>query len=153
MPVKPEPRIEYGNEMRLIGLRQKHTLTNLATEIPKQWVAFKTEFELARRSAVTYGVICGVSQESMEYMCGVEVPSFDAAPANAGKLIVPIQKYAVFLHEGHISEIGASWDTILHQLMPTLKLEDAHTPSFERYDHRYDAMSGNGAVEIWCPIQ
>jgi len=153
MPVKPDPRIEYGNEMRLIGLRQKHPFANLTTEIPKQWVAFKTEFELARKSAVTYGVICGVNQDGMEYMCGVEVSSLDAAPANAGKLIVPNQKYAVFLHEGHISEIGASWDTILHQLMPALKLEDAHTPSFERYDHRYNPISGMGAVEIWCPIQ
>jgi AraC family transcriptional regulator len=153
MPVKPDPRIEYGNEIRIIGLRQKHTFANLATEIPKQWVAFKTEFELACKSAVTYGVICGVIQDGMEYMCGVEVPSLDAAPANAGKLIVPNQKYAVFLHEGHISEIGASWDTILHQLMPALKLEDTHTPSFERYDHRYHPISGIGAVEIWCPIQ
>lgn len=153
MPVKPEPQVEYGNQMLLIGLRQKHSFASLASEIPKQWVAFKTAFELARKSVVTYGVICGVDQDSMEYMCGVEVPSFDIAPAKAGKLIVPQQKYAVFMHEGHITEIGESWDAILHQLMPALKLEDAHTPSFERYDQRYNAMSGNGVVEIWCPIK
>jgi AraC family transcriptional regulator len=153
MSVQPKPRFEYGNQMFLIGLRQTHSFANLATEIPKQWLAFKTEFALARKSAVTYGLICGVGQENIEYMCGVEVPSFDATPANAGKLIVPSQKYAVFVHEGHISEIGTSWDTVLHQLMPALKLEDAHTPSFECYDHRYDAMSGNGIIEIWCPIQ
>ena len=153
MPVIAEPRIEYGNEMLLVGLRQIHAFANLSTDIPKQWVAFKTEFELARKSAVTYGAICGVSPEGMEYMCGVEVPAFDTAHATAGKLIVPKQKYAVFVHEGHITEIGASWDAILHQLMPALKLEDAHTPSFERYDQRYDARSGNGIVEIWCPIK
>ncbi len=153
MPLNPTPRIEHSNEMFLIGLRQTHAFASLATEIPKQWVAFKTAFEFARKNAVTYGVICGVGQARMDYMCAVEVPSFDTAPANAGKLIVPPQKYAVFVHEGHIAEIGASWDAIIHQLMPALKLEDANTPSFERYDHRYDAMSGNGVVEIWCPIK
>jgi len=102
---------------------------------------------------VTYGVICGTSTNEMEYMCGVEIPSLQSAPANAAKIIVPKQKYAVFLHEGHISEIGVSWDHILHHLMPALTLEDAQTPSFERYDQRYDAMSGNGEVEIWCPVK
>jgi len=153
MPVKSEPRIKYRDEMFLMGIRQKHSLDVLATEIPKQWVAFKMEFEAARKSLVTYGIVCGVSQNEMEYMCGVEVPSLQSAPANAGKIIVPKQKYAVFLHEGHISEIGASWDKILLQLMPALNLEDVHTPSFERYDHRYDAISGNGQVEIWCPVK
>lgn len=153
MPVNLEPRIEYGNEMFLMGIRQKHSFPALAIEIPKQWVAFKMEFEAARQSQITYGVICGVIQNEMEYMCGVEVPSLQTAPANAGKIIVPKQKYAVFLHDGHISEIGASWDQIIHQLMPALKLEDAHTPSFERYDEKFDAMSGNGEVEIWCPIK
>jgi AraC family transcriptional regulator len=85
MSVQPKPRIEYGNQMFLIGLRQTQVFGSLATEIPKPRVAFRTEFELARKSAVTYGVICGVSQESMEYMCGIEVPSFDATPANARK--------------------------------------------------------------------
>jgi AraC family transcriptional regulator len=139
--------------MFLIGIRQKHSFAVLSTGIPKQWVAFKIEFEEARISLVTYGVVCGVSQNEMEYMCGVEVPSLQSAPANVGKIIVPKQKYAVFLHQWHISEIGASWDNILHHIMPALKLEDAHTPSFERYDQRYDAMSGNGEVEIWCPVK
>lgn len=153
MPVNLVPRIEYGNEMVLIGIRQKHSFSALAVEIPKQWVAFKMEFEAARRSQVTYGVICGINQNGMEYMCCMEISSVQTAPANAGKIIVPKQKYAVFLHEGHISQIGASWDQILHQLMPALKLEDALTPSFERYDERFDAMSGDGEVEIWCPVK
>lgn len=152
MPVKLESRIEYKNEIFLIGIRQKHLLTMLETEIPKQWAAFKMEFETARKSQVTYGVICGVSQHEMEYMCGVEMSPLESASSNSGKIIIPKQKYAVFLHEGHISEIGASWNEILHHFMPKLKLEDAHTPSFERYDQRYDAISGKGEVEIWCPV-
>lgn len=153
MSVKPEPRIEYGNEMFLMGIRRKHSFAVLTEEIAKQWVAFKMEFEAARKSRVAYGVVCGVSQNEMEYMCGVEVPSLQSAPANSGQIIIPKQKYAVFLHEGSILEIGASWDRILHHLMPALKLEDAQTPCFERYDQRYDAMTGKGEVEIWCPVK
>lgn len=153
MPINSEPRIESKNEKFLMGLRVKQPLSSVAVEIPRQWVAFKMRYELARTSRVTYGVICGVSQSDMEYMCAVEVASLDMAPEDAGKIILPQQKYAVFLHEGHISDIGSSWSRILQELMPALKLEDAHTPSFERYDERYDPMTGNGAVEIWCPIK
>jgi len=50
MSVKSEHRIAYGNEMFLMGIRQKHSFAMLTTAIPKQWVAFKTEFEVARTS-------------------------------------------------------------------------------------------------------
>lgn len=153
MPVKSEPRIEVAQEMYLIGIRQKHAFAVLAEEIPKQWLAFKMGFEAARQSPVTYGVICGLDHDGMEYMCGVEVSSLQSVAETTGKIIIPQQKYAVFVFEGHITEIGAAWDHIIDDLMPALKLEDAHTPSFERYDDRYDPMSGNGVVEIWCPVK
>ena len=87
MPVKLEPRIEYAHEMLLIGIRQTHAFAVLATEIPLQWVAFKMAFEAARYSPVTYGVVCGVSENCMEYMCAVEVADWQSAPVHAGKLM------------------------------------------------------------------
>jgi len=97
MSVKSEHRIAYGNEMFLMGIRQKHSFAVLTTAIPKQWVVFKTEFEVARTSRVTYGVICGTSANEMEYMCGVEIPSLQSAPANAAKIIATQAKICSFL--------------------------------------------------------
>ncbi|MGL5006093.1 MAG: GyrI-like domain-containing protein [Plesiomonas sp.] len=106
-------RIEYGNEMFLVGTRQKHTLAQLPKDIPTQWREFKKTFEkLCERSAL-YGVICSADENVIEYMCGVEVSPLQFASEYVGKIIIPQQKYAVFLHRGHISAIGASWDDIL----------------------------------------
>ena len=153
MALNPEPRIELGQEMLLIGLRQKHAFSALPMEIPKQWAAFKQQYMANQFSPITYGVICSVDQREMEYMCGIEVSSFDSAPSEMGRIKIPKQKYAVFTHTGHISEIGNSWESIMDAHAPALNLEDAHTPSFERYDGRYDPLTGNGVLEIWYPIK
>ena len=153
MAINPEPRIVFAEAMSLIGLRMTHAMPTLAIEIPKQWQAFRQQFAAAHNGEVTYGICCHANATEMEYMCGVETASLALAPEHAGKIIIPAQKYAVFLHEGRIADIGNSWDQILHQLMPALNLEDAPTPSFERYDQRYNAITGVGAVEIYCPIK
>ncbi|MGL5345172.1 MAG: GyrI-like domain-containing protein [Plesiomonas sp.] len=153
MPVQSEFRIEHINEMFLMGIRKTHALATLAETIPTQWVAFNKTGDAAYDKKVAYGVICSASQHEIEYMCGIEVPSLQYVPEHMGKIIIPKQKYAVFVHQGHISEIGNSWSDILNCRMPELKLEDAFTPSFERYGKEYNVATGFGDVEIWCPIK
>lgn len=153
MAVHPSHRIEFAAAMLIAGRRQQHPFADAATTIPQQWAAFKSEDIKVYQQPVTYGVVCGVSDSAMDYLCGVAVSSFEEAPHNAGRVIIPAQKYAVFVHHGPIAQIGESWQTIYHQLMPQRGLEDAHTPCFERYDERYDAPRGDGVVEIWCPVK
>ena len=152
MTLDTEPHHRQGKAMLLVGVRQSHDIRMLATEIPKQWAAFKRQFDGFRSSQFTYGVVCGVEGGRMEYMCALEVDSFDDAPNGSGRIIVPAQKYAVFTHSGHISDIGTSWHIIMDTLVPRFGLTDAHTPSFERYGKRYNPATGKGIVEIWFPI-
>jgi len=88
----------------------------------------------------------------MEYMCAVEVTSFDQAPAGAGRMRVPAQRYAVFTHEGHVSGISKAWMRIWNEWIPRSGHRIAHTPEFERYDERFDPKTEGGVVEIWCSI-
>lgn len=141
--------------MLLGGLRRVHGFATAQRDIPAQWEEFNRLGRLpGQEGATTYGVICGASIEvqTMEYMCGVEVASLEALPPDVGRLRVPVQHYAVFVHQGHIGGIGQAWDGAWAWLAES-EYESAQTPDFERYDERYDPASGTGSVEIWVPVR
>jgi AraC family transcriptional regulator len=37
--------------------------------------------------------------------------------------------------------------------LPGSAFEDAETPAFELYDHRFDPETGAGGFEIWFPVR
>jgi AraC family transcriptional regulator len=148
-------RYEDGRAMLLAGLRRQHAFDAAAATIPAQWQAFGELGELpGRRDTVAYGVICGSdpAARTFEYMCGMEVESFDALPREIGRMRVPAQRYAVFTHRGHVSTLRATWDAVWHRWLPASGQHAADTPDFERYDARFDWRTGTGEVEIWFPI-
>lgn len=155
MPTLEPERFADHRPMLLGGIRRVHAFATAQRDIPGQWVEFNGLGRLpGQLGATSYGVICGASIElqTMEYMCGVEVESLDALPAALGRLRVPSQHYAVFLHRGHVRGIGQTWDGVWAWLAES-EYESAQTPDFERYDDRYDPASGSGEVEIWVPVR
>lgn len=154
MPIEPA-RWEDGRPMLLGGLRRHHAYADAARDIPAQWREFAATLPLpGQRGAVTYGVVCGSSPErgTFEYMCAAEVAALDALPAGTGRMRVPAQRYAVFVHDAGIATIRATWDAIWHDWLPRSGQRAANTPDFERYDERWDARAGDGVVEIWFPV-
>ena len=148
-------RYEEGHAMLLAGLRRHHAFDAAASTIPAQWETFRELGELpGQRGAVAYGVVCGSdpAARTFEYMCAVEVETFDALPRELGRMRVPAQRYAVFTHRGHVSTLRATWDAIWHRWLPQSGQHAANTPDFERYDARFDPRTGSGEVEIWFPI-
>lgn len=150
-------RYADGRAMLLAGLRRQHSFADASTTIPAQWADFRRLGEIpGRRGASAYGVICGAAPErgTMEYMCGVEVDSFEALPAGLGRLRVPPdQRYAVFLHQGGAATVQSTWEAIFNDWLPRSGHQSAHTPDFEVYDERFDPETGTGTIEIWFPIQ
>jgi hypothetical protein len=66
--------------MLLAGVRGKHTFAGMAKDIPRQWDDLLKLGKLPGQVGKTaYGAICGGDPETqtMEYMCAVEVASFD----------------------------------------------------------------------------
>ena len=154
-PIEPT-RWEDGRAMLLVGLRRHHTFADAATTIPAQWQEFVRLGALpGQRGAITYGAVCGSvpAEQRFEYMCAVEVESFDAVPRELGRMRVPAQRYAVFTHRGAIGAIRTTWAAIWGDWLPRSGEHAANTPDFERYDPaRFDARTGEGEVEIWFPI-
>lgn len=140
--------------MLLAGLRRWHSFQLAGKDIPGQWEEFNALRPLPGEiGKASYGAVCASRENQFEYMCAVEVTSFDGLPDNIGRMRVPEQRYAVFVHSGHISSIRDTWDAIWSQWLPNSGCQPANTPDFELYDDRYDIQSGNGIVEIWFPVR
>ena len=88
--------------------------------------------------------------QRFEYLTGYEVPSFDNLPADIGRMIVPAAEYAVFPLDT-VNDIRPFWQSLFQAWLPSSGVKAAHTPDFERYDHRFDPIT-RGPLEIWFPI-
>jgi len=142
--------------MLLAGIRRKHTFASMGSDIPRQWEDFlKLDTLPGQVGTTAYGAICGgdPKTQTMEYMCAVEVKSFDALPKQYGRMRVPAARYAVFLHEGNIASIQETWKQLLSVWLPSSGMQSAETPDFEVYDERFDAATGDGGVEIWLGVK
>lgn len=141
--------------MLFAGLRRHHTFADMAAGIPRQWEDFQQLGRLPGQVGTTaYGAVCGGDPEKqvMEYMCAVEVRSFDGLPKDVGRMRVPAATYAVFVHEGDVATIQSTWQQILSKWLPSSGMRSANTPDFELYDDRFDAATGSGVVEIWLGV-
>jgi AraC family transcriptional regulator len=149
-------RYEDGRPMLLGGLRRKHTFASMGKDMPRQWEDFTKLGRLPGQVGdTTYGVICGgdPKTQTMEYMCAVEVESFDALPKDLGRMRVPAVRYAVFLHEGNVATIQETWREIFSNWLSRSGTQSAETPDFEVYDERFDAETGDGGVELWVGVK
>lgn len=149
------PRFEHGRALLVAGIGERYTFeTNQG--IPLQWQRFAPHLGSipGQLGTLAYGVCCNPDGAgNFEYICGVEVAGFDDLPATFRRLRIPAHRYIVFTHSGHIAAIRATWYTIMNHWLPGSGHTIADAPDFERYDDRFDARHGTGAVEIWLPLQ
>lgn len=144
---------QHGRAMLLGGIRQTHSFAEVDTGIPEQWRQFRALGRIpGQLGATSYGVICGANAIGIEYMCAVEVESFDGLSSAWGRMRISPQRYAVFMHQGHVSSLRCSWERIWNEWLPNTRCKIIHAPDFERYAEPFDPSTGLGAVEIWIPI-
>jgi AraC family transcriptional regulator len=149
-------RYEEGRAMLLAGLRRKHSFAAMGKDIPRQWDDFLKLGKLPGQvGATAYGAIAGgdPKTQTMEYMCAVEVSSFDAVPKELGRMRVPPARYAVFRHEGNVNTIQETWRQILSIWLPQSGMQSNETPDFEVYGEQFDGATGEGGVEIWLGVK
>jgi AraC family transcriptional regulator len=137
----------------LAGIRRWHTFATAPETIPPQWNEFNALPLPGRAEAkVTYGATCQMDlpNQRFEYLSGYEIPSFDNLPADIGRMIVPAAEYAVFPLAA-VKDIRPFWQSLFQTWLPSSGVKAAHTPDFERYDHRFDPIT-RGPLDIWFPI-
>ena len=149
------PRFATGKPLLIAGIGERYNCENGAG-IPGQWQRFHQSVQTipGRIGQVAYGVCCnGDDAGNFDYIAGVEVFDFSDLPRDFTSVRIPEQKYAVFSHRDHISTIRRTINTIWNQWLPASGLKAADAPNFERYDEKFDPLTGNGGLEIWIPVR
>ena len=149
------PRFEDGRTYLIAGLSERYN-SETSANIPAQWQRFGPHLGHipGQVGRVAYGVLYNSDDAgNTEYISGVEVSDFARVPTEYARLRIPEHRYAVFTHREHISTIRRVWATIFNQWLPESGYKIAGAPEFERYDEKFDPVSGMGGFEIWIPIQ
>ena len=154
--LKP-PRILPGKAFLVAGVGERYNHADASTAaIPNQWQRLHQKLEAIpdRVGQVAYGVCCnGDDSGNFDYIAGVEVADFSDLPREFSRVRIPEQKYLVFTHSEHISTIRRTVNTIWNHFLPHSDMKVADAPNFERYDEKFDKMTGNGGLEIWVPVK
>ncbi|MGJ4994110.1 GyrI-like domain-containing protein [Bradyrhizobium sp. HKCCYLS3077] len=150
----PVPRFVTSEALLVAGLGDRVSVDSGAG-IPALWRRFNaiTHEVPARRGTVAYGVCCnGDDAGNFDYIAGIEVADFSDLPRTFSRVRVPASTFAVFTHAGHISSIRRTVHTIWNRWLPQSGCTIVDAPNFERYDQRFDPLTGNGGLEIWLPV-
>jgi AraC family transcriptional regulator len=148
------PRFETGKAMLVAGIGERVSTDNGAG-IPALWQRFHQYVQNlpGRIGEAAYGVCCnGDDAGNFDYIAGVEVADFSDLPREFSRVRIAAQRYAVFTHTDHISTIRRTVNTIWNHWLPASGYKVADAPNFERYDVKFDPVTGDGGLEIWIPI-
>jgi AraC family transcriptional regulator len=147
-------RIENLGEMKFVGLSE-HVPFAQMQNIAAQWQRFMPRYGEIDDKAhpIPAGVSTNLDEEgNFDYVCAVEVKRFGAVPRGLVKLTVPARTYAVFRHDGHVSEIGGTFHAIWNDWTPPGGHAIADGASIERHIETFDTRTGFGGVEIYVPL-
>lgn len=149
-----EPRIFDAEPMLFAGIGQRFDYADMGA-IPLQWQRFAEHIGHipGQVRGASYGVCTNSDADGLDYISAVEVKDFGDLPKDYTRLRVPAQRYAIFSHKGHISEIRSVIHAVFGTWIPQSKYEIADAPSLERYGPEFDPPSGTGGYEIWVPIK
>ncbi len=127
----------------------------------EHWASFMTDFGKIEGQVgfSAYGVChsfgggrAGSSEPAlMDYLVGVEVKDAGQVPGYLYTLTIPKRKTAVFVHEGDIAGLPATWGKIFDEWLPAAKLEVAQGPQFEVYGEAFN--NGDDKIEIFIPVK
>jgi AraC family transcriptional regulator len=148
-------RFEQGKPMLIAGLGERYTWES-SKAIPAHWQRLVPCLgTMPRRlGTTTFGLSYnGDDEGNFDYIAGCEVADFSELPTAFSRLRLTAQKYVVFAHTAHISEIRRTVCTIWTRWLPESGHEVADAPGFERFGDTFDFRTGQGGLEICIPIR
>jgi AraC family transcriptional regulator len=153
----PPPRIESLGPLSIAGLGERFPNNGLAG-IPALWQRFGDHIGhvAGQVGATTYGLCMFRSEHggSCHYLAGVEVEELSEIGTELTGIRLPAQRYAVFMHSGHITTIASTVRAIWNEWLPSSGHRAGDFPDLvERYDQRFDPRTGAGGFEVWLPLQ
>ena len=148
-------RFENAQQLLIAGVRERfETVEN----IPALWQRVMAYHIPNSVGKTAYGLCfnCRGGTGNSEYLAGVEVSDFSDLPSDVSHVSLPPQKYAVFSHRGHVSQLWKTCEQIGKWLEQS-GYESSHpvagTPDFlERYSEEFNPQMGTGGIEVWVPV-
>jgi AraC family transcriptional regulator len=150
-----EPRIEKAGELLFVGLGE-HVPYRQMQNIARQWARFMSGpyGEIDHKLAgPPVGITTSSNDDGVDYVCAAGVTKFDTVPKDCIKLTLAPATYAVFAHDGHVTQIRETYEAIWNEWFPKSGKTPAEAPGFERHNATFDSRTGNGGVTIWIPIR
>jgi len=151
----PTPRMARREAFGLMGKFETYKFPNLSG-IASQWQGLRQDYpEIYDRAQASFFAVNIMKPGSDELLYGACVLSteIEARAQGLTRFDYPASDYLVFVHNGHISSIGALWGAIYGDWQDDWGKPSDKAPPFEHYDDRFDRKLGVGMVEIWVPIQ
>lgn len=149
-------RFENKAAMVLAGFRERYNYEEME-KIPAQWARFGPRIGTvpAKVKPIDYGVVVSTpDRKGFDYLTVFEVSDTASLPPDFETLSVPAQRYAVFVHPGHVSRLCETIDAVFHQWLPKSGYDLTGNPDFlERYGEQFDPTTGTGDLEVWVPLQ
>jgi AraC family transcriptional regulator len=117
------PRIEDAKLMLIAGLREP---VQSVAKIPELWQR-AIKYKIPQRLGKTdYGLCFNCMSDNFEYMAGFEVSDFSGVPTELSRFSIPAQKYAVFPHREHVSQLSKTLEKIMSDWLPKSGYQLAH---------------------------
>lgn len=90
-------------------------------------------------------------------MAGVEVNAASGLPEGWTQITIPAQMYAIFPHDGHVSQLKDTVHTILHEWLPHAgqkhrKGAPKAVDFIEYYAADFDPRTGMGGMQVWLAL-
>lgn len=155
LPKLNPPRIQSLPEQTFVGLVQRYDCSSPAG-IPNQWQRFLPYFGSIRNQLAgdAYGVCFNFDESGQfDYLTGVAVRGAEKLAEELVEMKLPAQKYVVFDHGGHVSEIRSVISAIWNGALAENNVEAVQGAMLEKYGPQFDSRTGYGGFEIWIPIK
>jgi AraC family transcriptional regulator len=150
-----EPRIETVGELKFVGLSE-HVPYGAMQNIAGQWLRFMQNHygEIENRlPEPPVGVTTASDDAGIQYACAAGVGAFGKLPNGLIAITLAPATYAVFAHDGHVTEIRHTYEAIWNDWFPKSGRAPAEAPGFERHNATFDPRTGNGGCTIWLPLR
>ncbi len=149
-----QPRIINSAPLVLAGLNATYQMPE-NSGMKDQWARFDHYIGKVpgQSGPICYGVCHNFDGKGkLDYLCSVAISGSPELPAPLARLEIPAQRYAIFEHRAHISQIGATWNAIFTKWLPESGEKQIPAPQLEIYGPEFDGHTGTGLVEIWIPV-
>lgn len=149
----PEPRNAELEQLSIGGHSRHYSFENVSG-IPEQWQFFAEMLPSVCKepNPNTFGVIYNSSDDSFDYLSGIEDSQYMEGAGSIVKLDLAPQKYLVFDHSGHVANVRETCAAIWSNWLPNSDFKVVEAPWFERYGESFNPVTGNGGLEIWIPV-